>query len=471
MQHTAKTKIVATIGPSSWDTEIVKSMINSGMSIARINASFADFNELTRVSTQIRSLSSHVTLLLDTMGHKIRVTGFEDEKTLVTGDKVVLLSEGTGKNPEAIQVTYPTLAHDVTRGAKILLDDGNISLVVEDIIDQEVFCHIVQGGILKKRKTVNVPGIHLNFPKLSEKDFYDIRFAVENSFEYVSASFVRDIYDVQMIREAMGETDTKLICKIEDYEGVQNFEQILEVADGIMIARGDLGVELPIEKIPIFQKDFILKCREAGKPVIVATQMLESMKENIRPTRAEVSDVVNAVLDGSDALMLSAETSTGKFPVESIDMMRRAIIEAEKIQRTEIMFTKTEASDTTDNICIQAVKLVDELGLAGVIDLTKSGKTTASLSRHSFKGHIWSITNSAKLVRQLNLHRGVIASYLENLPVDRDQLIKTVVTMVYSRGDLEIGDSVIVISGSSIQPQAINDSLNVVKVSDFLIEG
>jgi len=469
MQHTAKTKIVATIGPSSWDDNVVKSMINAGMSIARINASFADFNELTRVSTQIRSFSSHVALLLDTMGHKIRVTGFEEDKSIQTHDRITLASEGAIKDPNVIQVTYPTLAHDLTRGAKILLDDGNISLVVEDIIGEEVFCNVTQGGILKRRKTVNIPGIHLNFPKLSEKDFHDIRFAVENGFEYVSASFVRDIYDVQKIREAMGETETKLICKIEDYEGVQNFEQILNAADGIMIARGDLGVELPIEQIPIFQKKFVQLCREAGKPVIVATQMLESMKENIRPTRAEVSDVVNAVLDGADALMLSAETSTGKHPIEAIDMMKRAIIEAEKIQRTDIVFTMTEATDTTDNLCIQAVKLVDELGLAGVIDLTKSGKTTSSLSRHTFNGRIWSVTNNPKLIRQLNLHRGVIGAYIDQMPSDRDSLIKTVVTAVYSRGDLLIDDSVVVISGSTINPNSINDSINVVKVKDCLL--
>lgn len=467
MQKPTKTKIIATIGPSTWDDTVLRSMINNGMNGARINASFADFAELDRVSKQIRTISPEVAIILDTMGHKVRVTGFEEEITVKTGDRFVMASEGV-KSDRAIKVTYPTLARDITRGAKILIDDGNISVTVDDIQGDEVFCTVIQGGILKKKKTVNIPGVHLNFPALSDKDRGDIQFAVQNGFDYVSASFIRNTQDVKLIREAMGSTDTKLIAKIEDQEGVQNFDQILEVVDGIMVARGDLGVELPIESVPSLQKEFIAKCEKRGKLVIVATQMLESMRENTRPTRAEASDVANAVWDGADVLMLSAETSTGKYPIEAVKTMQSIIREAEKSEKPKISQDRTSASLETDILCKHLAEMTNELDLAGILVITKTGNTIASLSRHNLSVPIWSITTNAKLAREQNLYRGVRATYINDFPADRDVLTKTAVNIVYSKGEVDVNALVAVIYGSSISGRSTNGILELVRVGECL---
>jgi len=285
MKNYSKTKIIATIGPSSWDAPVLKEMYSAGMDIARINASFADFAELERVSNTLRTTSPRIGIMLDTQGHKIRVTGLEHEIQI----------EGEISIPNTFDITYPDLYKDVSVGTRILLDDGNIQLVVKAIQDIEVICTVIQPGILKPNKTVNIPDVNLNFPAITEKDKADILFAVEHRFDFLSLSFVRNREDILTVRELIGDSNIKLIAKIENVQGVENFDEILAATDAIMIARGDLGIEIPFEKVPILQKQFIYKCRQAGKPVIVATQMLESMKESIQPTRAEISDVANAV--------------------------------------------------------------------------------------------------------------------------------------------------------------------------------
>ena len=286
MKNYSKTKIIATIGPSSWDAPVLKEMYSAGMDIARINASFADFAELERVSNTLRTTSPRIGIMLDTQGHKIRVTGLEHEIQI----------EGEISIPNTFDITYPDLYKDVSVGTRILLDDGNIQLVVKAIQDIEVICTVIQPGILKPNKTVNIPDVNLNFPAITEKDKADILFAVEHRFDFLSLSFVRNREDILTVRELIGDSNIKLIAKIENVQGVENFDEILAATDAIMIARGDLGIEIPFEKVPILQKQFIYKCRQAGKPVIVATQMLESMKESIQPTRAEISDVANAVM-------------------------------------------------------------------------------------------------------------------------------------------------------------------------------
>ncbi len=468
MQQTPRTKLIATIGPATWDDKILLSMINNGMTVARINASFADEEELTRVSQQLRRLSPRVAVMLDTMGHKIRVTGFTDEIRLLKGDKLSLVADGNKGFRGSIKVTYPSLHKDVTRGTKILIDDGTIELEVSDISAEKVICDVLTPGLLKPKKTVNIPGVHLKFPALSEKDLGDIRFAVKNGFDLISASFIRNTEDVALIREAMGETETKLIAKIEDFEGVENFDSILDVVDGIMIARGDLGVELPTEKVPILQKQYIYKCRMKGKPVIVATQMMESMRNSPRPTRAEASDVANAVLDGADALMLSAETSTGKFPAESVEYMSRIAIETEKHMSPQILSGRSDASESTDILCRHTFSLAKDIALAGVIVLTRSGKTVASLSRHRLNIPIWAITPNPKLARQLQLYSGVTPICVEDIKNDRDDLMRQAVDIVYGTGRLEINDKVVVISGSSINGKNSNSILEIADVRSTL---
>lgn len=466
MKRFAKTKIVATIGPSSWNKNILDGMIREGLSVARINASFADFEELTRVSQQIREISPKVGIMVDTEGNKIRINGFNNEIELRKGQTLVISGDLSVQN--CLHVNYPTLHQDVTRGTHILIDDGKIRAVVRDIQKTLVITEIEQGGILKKQKTVNIPEAHLNFPSISQKDRNDILFAIENNFDFISASFIRSREDLLEIRKLMGESKTKLIAKIENEEGIEHIDQIIEESDGIMIARGDLGVEIPIEKVPIMQKKIIYKCRLKGKPVIVATQMLESMKENILPTRAEVSDVANAVMDGTDAVMLSAETSIGKYPTESIKTMNKIALEAESILKPQKIFGNTDASEETDEVCTHIFDLTEKLNLKGVIALSKKGRTVASLSRHRLDVPIWAISSDPAIIRQMSLYRGVKSFYARDFSRDRDECTKRAVETVYSYGELELDDKIAIISGSSMRYESPNTILEIVTVKDVL---
>jgi len=472
MKEFAKTKIVATIGPASWDESILKDMIMSGMDVARINASFADFDELDRVSKLLRKLSPRIAIMLDTKGHKIRVTGFEKDRDLTEGDSIVLVSDNykiqDGIPDKYLAITYPTLHKDVSRNSKVLLDDGNIVLEVEDIRNDLVFCKVIQGGVLKPQKTVNIPNVHLNFPSLSEKDQKDIKYAVEHDFDYISASFIRNIQDVALIRETMGKTNCKLIAKIEDQEGLENIDEILNYVDGVMVARGDMGVELPLEDVPIHQKQLVFKCRNLGIPVIVATQMLESMRTNIRPTRAEVSDVANAIMDGTDAVMLSAETSTGKYPVEAIKTMNKIALRVENILRPQKVMGNTNACIDTDEICRTLFDLTERISLKGIVVISITGKTIRSLSRHRLNIPIWEISDNIKQVRQSSLLRGVKTYLLKDFPQDRDSVVTKSVETVYSYGELDLNDKIAIISGSSIKNRSKNTILEIVEVKDII---
>jgi pyruvate kinase len=469
MQKVSNTKIVCTIGPASWDEDTLREMIDAGMRVARINASFADEPELTEVSTRIRSISPRVAIMLDTKGHKIRVDGFDKEFDIKTGENITLVSQTDSKAPKGgIVVTYPTLHKDVVVGTKILLDDGTMTLEVIEINGSAVICKVIAGGTLKPKKTVNIPNVHLTFPRLSDKDKRDIKTAVKLNFDLISVSFVRDANDIKAVRKIMGHTDIKLIAKVEDHEGVTNFDEILNEVDGIMVPRGDLGVELPLEDVPILQKQMIAKCREAGKPVIVATQMLESMREHNRPTRAEVSDVANAVMDGADAVMLSAETSTGNYPVESVKTMVRIAKKTESVLAPNPVLGRTEASEETDVLCRTVASLVDELKLKGVIVISKEGKTVRSLSRHRLKTPIWEISANPRLIRQSNLLRGVTGFYIKDFKKDRDESIRRAIEVVYAQGSLELLDKVAIISGSSITNKDTNSILEISTVKNII---
>jgi pyruvate kinase len=469
MQNLSHTKIVATIGPSTWDEKTLHQMIENGLSMARINASFADFEELGKVAGKIRKLSARVAIMLDTMGHKIRATGFEKEIKLVTDREVTIVPDSGVNTPSGtFAITYPNLHKLVQGGEKILLDDGNLQLEVKEIFNKEIVCKVINGGTLKKMKTVNIPGVHLEFPDLTPKDREDIKFAVESNFDYISASFIRNVSDVVAIKEAMGKTDTKLIAKVENLEGVENFDDILGLVDGIMVARGDLGVETSLERVPILQKQFILKCRRAGKLSIVATQMLESMRENPRPTRAEVSDVANAVMDGADALMLSAETSVGKYPVECVKKMNEIALEAESVLRPQPVTGKTRASEDTDTLCRYVYGMVEDLKLKGVVVLSKTGKTVESLARHRMNVHIWNVSPNPQMIRQYGVYRGVHGIYIKDFKNDRDETTMAAVEVAYAQGNLELQDKIAIISGSSITNKDTNSIVEIATVRDIL---
>lgn len=463
---TLNTKIVATIGPSTWDPQVLQAMINNGLQVARINASFADYNEIKRVTKLIRSISPKVTILLDTMGHKIRVTGFEEDRKLKTGDEIIFIpSTEPTTSHQMIQITYNNLADCIKPGSPILLDDGNLSAEVTKIEGDKVFARIIQGGILKKGKTVNTPGTHLHFPELPEKDKNDIKAGLEVGVDMIAASFVRSKEDILKFKEAVNDKTTKIIAKIEDVEGVQNFDEILEVADGIMVARGDLGVEIPIEKVPHLQKEFIQKCREVGKPVIVATQMLESMREHIRPTRAEATDVATAVLEGTDALMLSAETSTGRYPIESVAYMAKIAKEAEQYINLPAVTKNTDASKETDLLCKYASDLIKSIDVKGVIVLSFSGRTARSLARHRLNKPIWVVTSTEKLARQLMLSYGIhalatVPSHLQ----DRDELIQDLLELGLQERWFSNHDKIVIITGTNVTKEKSRRMLEILDV-------
>lgn len=465
----SRTKIIATIGPSTWDEGILTSIIENGVDIARINASFADHEELDRVSKQIRNISPRVAIMLDTMGHKIRVEGITEDIKIKEGSTIKIIPHTSHKHMKGyISITYPDLYKYISKGNIILIDDGNIKLEVEDINGKEISTKVIVGTVIKPKKTVNIPHVHLDFPTLSDKDIKDIQFAVDHHFDLVSASFIRNKDDVMQVQKILSGSEIKIVAKIEDSEGIKNFDEILEEVDAIMIARGDMGVELPLEQVPIIQKALIKKCREKGKPVIVATQMLESMRESITPTRAEVSDCANAVLDLTDCVMLSAETSTGKFPVEAVTMMSKIINETEKITKPEIVETNSQAQKETDAVCRYIAKMSEDIKLSGVIVLSQTGKTIASISRHRISIPIYAVTNNPLLFRQMNLFYGVEAIYQMDFALHRDDIVNQAVTTVYSKGNLDLNDKVAIISGSSIYNKKVNSILEIVNVKDAI---
>lgn len=465
MNNVARTKIIATIGPSTWDDKTLEKMYENGMRLARINASFADEAELERVSKQLRKISPRIGIILDTQGTKIRVRGLTKEMEV---KETLILTSVDNPNPNIVKVTYPTLDEDVVIGTKILLDDGNIQLVVKQIKGKDVICDVTQGGILKPNKTVNIPSVNLRFPTLTEKDEKDIVYAANNGFDFISASFVRSKEDLLTVRKLIGDNNTKVIAKIENGQGVNNFNEILKEADAIMIARGDMGVEMDLEDVPILQKQLIFRCREAGKPVIVATQMLESMRENRRPTRAEVSDVANAVMDGTDCLMLSAETSTGKYPVETVETMNKIAMTAEGIMKLSPVNSKTSAGDQEDRIAMTVCQLTEEMGIKGIVIISNKQGVIGSVSRHRPNVPIYVVNSSIDTIRSNVIYRGVKTFYLKELSEDRDTNVNLAVEKVYGNGELELLDKIAIISGSSIKNKDSDSILEILTVKDIL---
>jgi len=465
MKNIAKTKIIATIGPSSWDKKILKEMFKNGMEIARINASFADKEEVQRVSKTIREISPRIAIMLDTQGTKIRVVGVEKE--IVLKDKVSL-SASNQHVPNSIKISYPDLHQDITRNTKILLDDGTIRLKVLDIKGAEIICEVIQSGVLKPNKTVNIPEINLNFPIFTEKDEQNIKNAIDNNLDFICISFVRNAQDILYARELIRGTDLKIIAKIENQEGLDHFDEILKQTDGIMIARGDLGVETPLENIPILQKQMVFKCRAVGKPVIVATQMLESMKENKQPTRAEVSDVANSVMDGTGAIMLSAETSVGENPIEAVKTMNQIALNAEKVMQLTPIYGRTSCPFEVDELCKSTCLLSESIPLKGIVILSNKKGTIGSISRHRPNVPIWSINPSLKRIRQDLIYRGVKTYHIKDLPDDRDDAVNLAIQTIYTHGQLDLTDKIAIISGSSIKHKDSDIILEIVTIKDIL---
>ena len=357
-----KTKIVCTIGPASESVETLIQLMEAGMNVTRLNFSHGDYEEhgarIRNIREAVERTGKNVAILLDTKGPEIRTHTMQDGAIeLVQGNEITISMEEVIGTTEKFSITYPGLMEDVHPGSRILLDDGLIGLEVLEVGDNEIRTKILNSGTLKNKKGVNVPGVKVNLPGITEKDANDIRFGIEQGVDFIAASFVRrasDVLEIRELLEAHNATDIQIIPKIENQEGVDNINEILEVSDGLMVARGDLGVEIPAEEVPLVQKDLIKKCNLAGKPVITATQMLDSMQRNPRPTRAEASDVANAIFDGTDAIMLSGETAAGSYPIEAVQTMHNIASRAEQaLAYGEILtkHSKQAALTVTDSIC------------------------------------------------------------------------------------------------------------------------
>jgi len=456
-----KTKIVCTIGPATLDVEVLKELMKAGMNVARINFSHGSIDEQKKYIDAVKKAREEVdlpvALLLDTQGPEIRTGKLEQNPvTLVAGEKIVLANEDFIGNEKRVSVTYKELYKDIKPGIVLLIDDGKIELEVEAIDGKDIICKILTGGDLGNRKSINVPGVHINLPALKEKDIKDLIDGCKEDFDYIAASFVRDANDVVEIRKVLdqnGGEKIKIISKIENQEGIDNFQEILKVTDGVMVARGDLGVEIPTEEVPVAQKRLIRECRRAGKMVITATQMLDSMTENPRPTRAEVSDVANAIYDITGAVMLSGESATGKYPLECVKMMSSIAGAVESTLHYTKRFKATVCEEYDSNyefklnhsICATAI----EMKAKAIVAYTEKGDTPNIISGFTMDCPIYAVTRHEKTYRQLALTWNVQPVLVKNGKSPKE-IISNGIEILKEKGLLQEGDIVMIAGGALI---------------------
>lgn len=423
-----QTKIVATISDLRCEVDFLKKLISAGVNVVRLNSAHMDEAGMDKVIDRVRSISPYIAILIDTKGPEVRTTACAESIEYSTGDNFYIKGDPQGvSTKECLCVNYANFVDDIAVGSEILIDDGLLELEVLDKVENKLYCKALNDGEVGSRKGVNVPGVRMNLPSLTEKDRKFIDYAIRKKIDFIAHSFVRsrqDVRDVQEIIEA-AHSHVKVIAKIENQEGVDNIDEILDSAYGILVARGDLGIEVAQEKIPTIQRLLIRKCIEHKKPVIVATQMLHSMIENPRPTRAEVTDVANAIYNRADAVMLSGETAKGKYPVEAVQTMAKIIIETEKakLEANDLRIPiREEHVDTTSFLSKQAVKSVAKLGVKAIIIDSFTGRTARTLSAYRAKVPVYAICYSEHLIRLLALSYGVWSEYqplekgkLENL--------------------------------------------------------
>ncbi|WP_035300630.1 pyruvate kinase [Brevibacillus thermoruber] len=475
-----KAKIVCTIGPASESVETLKKLIHAGMNVARLNFSHGSHEEHAARIANIRQAAEEtgkqVAILLDTKGPEIR-TGMlaVDAVELQEGGTIVLTTEDVPGTAERVSITYADLPRDVKKGDTILIDDGLIGLTVEAVEGHEIICRIKNGGTLKSKKGVNVPGVKINLPGITEKDAQDIEFGIRQGVDFIAASFVRKASDILEIREILERHGVRIdiIAKIENQEGVDNVDEILAVSDGLMVARGDLGVEIPAEEVPLVQKKLIKKCNELGKPVITATQMLDSMQRNPRPTRAEASDVANAIFDGTDAIMLSGETAAGKYPVESVETMNRIALRAEQeLNYREILYNQALQKQVTitDAISQAVANAALDLDAAAVITATESGHTARMVSKYRPKAPIVAVTPHADVVRRLALVNGVYP-VLGPMANTTDEMLEMSVQQALEAGYVRHGDLVVITAGVPVREVGTTNLMKIHVIGDIVAKG
>jgi len=466
-----KTKIVCTMGPATDNEEILRTLMKEGMNVARLNFSHGTHEEQKKRMDMIKKLRAEmglpVAILLDTKGPEIRTKDFEGGKVEVKeGQFFTLTTRELMGDSTICSITYKELYKDVEEGTKILIDDGLIEMEVKAINDEDILCKVINGGFISNHKGINVPGVHLNMPYMSQKDVDDILFGIKQDVDFIAASFVRSARDVLEIRKLLDENGGErinIISKIENSEGVNHIDDIIYVSDGIMVARGDMGVEIPGEEVPVVQKLIIRKVYNAGKQVITATQMLDSMMKNPRPTRAETTDVANAIYDGTSAIMLSGETAAGLYPVESVQTMVRIAERTERdidYRKRFFHYERKANQNVTDAVCHAACTTAMDLNASAIVIVTKSGRSARNISKYRPCCNIIAGTTSDKAYRQLNMSWGVTPVHLEEKN-EIFELFDHAVESGKNQGLLSVGDTVVVGAGV---PLGVSGNTNMLKV-------
>lgn len=469
-----KTKIICTIGPASESEEKLRELMKAGMNVARFNFSHGTHQEqkikYERVLKVREELGMPIATLIDTKGPEIRLCDFEGGKVeLSAGASFTLTTEDVLGTAQRASITYKNLKNDISVGTTILIDDGLIEMVVEEIKDTDIKCRVINGGFVSNHKGVNVPGAILSMPYISEVDRADIIFGAQMGFEYLAASFARTKEDILAVREILDEqgSDMKIIAKIENMQGIQNLEEILNVSDGIMVARGDMGVEIPMEEVPVLQKKMIKMANAQGKHVITATQMLESMIKNPRPTRAEATDIANAIYDGTTAIMLSGESAAGLYPIEAVKTMARIAESAERDIDYRSRTARLAASDKkniTTAIAYATCSTAMDLNAAAIITVTLSGFTAASISRYKPSCPIIGCAIDDRVSRQLNLLWGVTPLYIKE-EESTEELFEDAVQLAKKTGYVKQGDIVVITAGV---PLGIAGKTNMIRVVEVV---
>jgi pyruvate kinase len=473
-----RTKIVCTIGPSTYTVEILMDLIKAGMDVIRLNFSHGTHREhrqtLDSICEATKRTGGEVAVVQDLQGPRIRIGGLSAPSVeLKSGSQFVLTTERILGDAKRVSTNYANLAKDVQPGDTILLDDGRLLLRVVEINQNDILCEVEVGGKLSANKGINLPGTSISVPSLTEKDIQDLEFGIQNDVDYVALSFVRTADDIRELRNAITKRVEEghflpIIAKIEKPQAVDNIDDIIAETDGIMVARGDLGVEMPPEDVPMLQKMIIKKCNRVGKPVIIATQMLESMIHSPTPTRAEASDVANAVVDGGDALMLSGETSVGEYPIQAVQIMGRIIrkMESEKVSPARILEQDLGIiDDRLDALGRSACVLAEQMNASAIVTVTHSGETAKVVSRYRPRAKIIAITDRTRILRHLNLVWGVNGLVVEDLKDDSDRALEKIQKRLVNTGLIKRGEYVVMLAGL---PFFARGSANFIKVGQIV---
>jgi pyruvate kinase len=468
-----KTKIVATVGPASNNKDMLRALVKEGVDVFRLNFSHGTHEDHLKVINFVREineeLGTHIALLQDLQGPKIRVNEMQPGIEIKAGDTITITTKEVLGNQELVSTSYEGLPKDVKAGDMILIDDGKIELRVREVRGSEVVCTIVYGGPLKSRKGINLPFSKVSAPSLTDKDYEDLEFGLKHNVDWVALSFVRKATDIEILRAVIDrhKSTTRIVAKIEKPEALENIDAIIEATDAVMVARGDLGVEIWMEEVPMVQKMLVEKCNNASKPVIVATQMMESMIENPRPTRAETNDVANAVLDGADALMLSAETAAGKYPVEVIRSMVRTIGSVEKQGKIYYRFREVDPDSDNyfnDSLILTACKLAKDVNATAIVGMTQLGYSAYKASSHRPNANIFAFTSNDSILNTMNLVWATKAYHYDKA-ASTDETISDVEKILKRDGHVKSGDIFIILASMPIQERGRSNMIKVHVVS------